>query len=56
MSNAKAVKVTDRTLNTKTINTKVSGKTYYVRVRTARKVGSTIYYGAWSTVKSVRTK
>lgn len=56
MSNAKAVKVTDRKISTKTINTKVSNKTYYVRVRTARKVGSTIYYGAWSTVKSVKTR
>ncbi|MCM1272056.1 MAG: CAP domain-containing protein [Clostridium sp.] len=56
MANAKVAKVTDRAINTKTINTKVSNKTYYVRVRTAKKIGSTIYYGAWSTIQSVKTK
>ncbi|MDE6025542.1 MAG: hypothetical protein K2G45_08820 [Lachnospiraceae bacterium] len=56
MSNATWVKVTDRTISSKTIATKTSNKTYYVRVRTARKVGSTIYYGAWSDVKAIKTK
>ena len=31
-------------------------KTYYVRVRTYKKVGSTTYYSGWSTYKYVKTK
>ncbi len=31
-------------------------KTYYVRVRTYKKVGSTTYYSSWSTYKYVKTK
>ncbi len=31
-------------------------KTYYVRVRTYKKVGSTVYYSGWSTAKSKKTK
>jgi len=33
-----------------------SGKTYYVRVRAYKTVSGTKYYGAWSTVKSVKVK
>ncbi len=32
------------------------GKTYYVRIRTYKKVNGTIYYGAWSTTKRVKIK
>lgn len=31
-------------------------KTYYVRIRTYKKVGSLTYYSAWSKAKSVKTK
>ncbi len=33
-----------------------SGKTYYVRVRAYKTFGGKTYFGAWSNVKSVRTK
>ena len=33
-----------------------SGKTYYFKVRAYKKVGDTVYYGGWSTVKSVKIK
>ena len=33
-----------------------SGKTYYFKVRSYKKVGSTVIYGDWSTVKSVKIK
>lgn len=39
---------------TKTYTKLTRGKRYYVRVRAYKKVGSTIYYGTWSTVRSVK--
>ena len=43
---------------TTTVNlTKLTAnKTYYVRVRTFKKVGNTTYYSVWSTVKYKKTK
>ena len=43
-----------------TVSKKITGllasKTYYVRIRTYKTVGSTKYYSAWSAAKSVKTK
>ena len=56
MKNAKSVKVT----NYKKISRKITGlkskKTYYVRVRTYRKVNGSFYYSKWTSVKKVKTK
>lgn len=40
----------------KTISKLKKKKTYYVRIRTYRKVGSKKYYSSWSKVKKVKTK
>lgn len=45
---AKATKLVVKKLKAK--------KTYYVQVRTYKKVGGTTYYSAWSKAKSVKTK
>ena len=34
----------------------MSGKKYYVRVRAVRRVGSALWYGAWSKTKSLKVK
>ncbi len=39
-----------------TINKLNKNKTYYVRVRTYKKVGNKIYYSKWSNVKKVKIK
>ena len=38
----------------KVIGSLTKGKTYYVRIRTYKTVGSTKYYSAWSAKKSVK--
>ena len=48
--------ITSKTSYAKTISKLSAKKTYYVRVRTYTKVGTTKYYGAWSTAMSVKTK
>ena len=59
---------TDKTFNTgnksaninsastvsKVIGSLTKGKTYYVRIRTYKTVGSTKYFSGWSTVKSIK--
>ena len=40
----------------KAIEYRSAKKTYYVRVRTYKKVGSTYYYSGWSTYKTGKTK
>ncbi len=52
-SGAKALKVTG---TFKTIKSLKAKKTYYVRVRTYKKVGSKVYYSAWSAAKKAKTK
>ena len=61
---------TDKSFKTKVKTKNVSGakktlasltklsakKTYYVRIRTYRKVGKAIYYSSWSKIKSKKTK
>ena len=44
-----------RTLKT-TIGDLKGKKTYYVRIRTYKKVGKKAYYSAWSKANAVRTK
>lgn len=52
----KTVKISGSAVTTKTVS-KLKAKTnYYVKVRSYKKVGSTYYYGAYSTVKKIRTK
>ncbi len=52
-SGAKSVKITG---TSKTIKSLKAKKTYYVRVRTYKKVGSKVYYSAWSSAKKAKTK
>ena len=51
---------TKKVTSYKTTSTSLTGlsakKTYYVRVRTYKKVGSTYYYSGWSTYKTGKTK
>ncbi len=52
-SNAEAVKTSSAT---KTVKNLKSKKTYYVRARTYKKVGSVTYYSDWSSIKKAKTK
>lgn len=54
-SKAKVVKVTAKKKSA-VIKKLTSKKTYYVRVRTYRKIGGKKYYSKWSKVKSVKIK
>ena len=53
---AKTAKVTKNATVSKTIAKLTKGKTYYVRIRTYKKVGKVTYYSAWSTTKSIKIK
>ena len=58
-SNFKGGKVATLTGKSKTSNTfknLVSGRKYYVRVRSYKQIGTNTYYGAWSKVKTIRAK
>lgn len=55
-SGNKTVKVKGMKKTTKRISKLTSKKTYYVRVRTFKKVGKTTYYSAWSKVKKAKVK
>ena len=50
----KSVSVTSAGTVAKAIASLTKGKTYYVRIRTYKTVGSTKYFSAWSPVKSVK--
>ncbi len=52
-SGAKAFKITG---TSKTIKSLKAKKTYYVRVRTYKKVGTKVYYSDWSAAKKAKTK
>ncbi|SDB07172.1 FMN-binding protein [Eubacterium oxidoreducens] len=54
--NAKTIKVTKAKTTSKTISKLKSKKKYYVRVRSYKKMGSSVYYGTYSSVKSCKTK
>ena len=56
LKSAKSTYVKTNTTYKKTISRLKAKKTYYVRVRSYKTVGSVKYYGSWSGVKSVKTK
>jgi len=55
-SGAKKVTIKGCKTASKTIGKLKSGKKYYVRVRTYKKVGGKTYYSPWSTKKSAKVK
>ena len=55
-SKYKSVTVKGKSTLSKNVGGLSGGKTYYVRVRSYKTVGSTRYYSAWSTKKSVKIK
>ena len=56
MSAAKTKWIKKNTTMTTTISGLKNKKTYYVRVRTYKQIGSTKIYGSWSNIKKVKTK
>lgn len=52
-SNAKSVNISSQKTVSKTI-TKLPKKTYYVRVRSYKKSGKSVFYSGWSTAKKVK--
>ena len=50
----KSVSINSASTVSKVIGSLAKGKTYYVRIRTFKTVGSTKYFSAWSAVKSVK--
>lgn len=55
-SGAKTITLTKNKTTSKQISKLKSGKTYYVRVRTYKKIGTAKYYSAWSSAMSAKTK
>ena len=55
-SGKKTVKITKASTAKKVISKLKSKKTYYVKVRAFKKVGGKTYYGAYTSVKSVKVK
>ena len=55
-TNAKTKTISNYMTTKYTLKSLSAKKTYYVRVRTYKKVGSTTYYSGWSTYKYVKTK
>ena len=53
-SDNKSVNINSAGTMAKAIASLTKGKTYYVRIRTYKTVGSTKYFSAWSPVKSVK--
>jgi hypothetical protein len=56
LSDGKSAYVTKNTSVKKTIKGLKAKKTYYVKVRSYKKVGNSKYYGAWSATQKVKTK
>ncbi len=56
LSGGKSTYVTKNTSVKKTIKGLKAKKTYYVKVRSYKKVGNSKYYGAWSATQKVKTK
>jgi len=56
MASAKTVTVSGSSTASKKITGVSSKKTYYVQVRTYKKIGGTAYYSSWSSKKSVKVK
>ena len=55
-SGNKTVTISSASTVSKKIASLLSGKKYYVKVRSFKTVGSTKYYSAWSAVKGITTK
>ena len=53
---AKSINITKNKTTNKTIKSLKKGTTYYVRIRTYKKIGKKKYYSEWSKVKSVKIK
>ena len=53
---AKTVNINDATVTAKTVKKLLSEKTYYVRIRTVKIVGSKTYYSDWSKTYKIKTK
>jgi len=57
MTGAKTVSVKSTTATSKKISSGIKAKkTYYVQLRTYKKIGSTYYYSGWTKTKKVKTK
>jgi len=57
MTSPKKVTVSKSTATSKKISSKIKAKkTYYVQLRTYKKIGSSYYYSTWSSAKKVKTK
>ena len=54
--NKKTVNFAKAKITKKTVKKLRSGKKYYVRVRTYKKIGKKYYYSAWSKVENVKVK
>ena len=54
--NAKAVKITNPKTASTVIKNLLSGKTYYVRIRSYHVFNGMTYFGEWSNVKSCKVK
>lgn len=54
--NAKSVNIKSGKTAARTLKNLQKNKTYYVRMRSCKKVGGKKYYSAWSSVKSVKIK
>ena len=48
--------VTDLKTTKKVLRNLKANKTYYVKIRTVKKVGDFYFYSTWSTVQKIRTK
>ena len=55
-SDGKSVYVTKNTSGKKTVTGLKAKKTYYVKVRSYKKVSNSKYYGSWSDTRKVKTK
>ena len=55
-SGVKTVTINKVSVTSRKITGLKSGKTYYVQIRTFKKVSGTRYYSAWSKKKQVKTK
>ena len=55
-SKAKTVTVKKNTVTSKTVKKLKANRKYYVKVRTYKKTGNSIYYSGWSSCKTVTTK
>jgi hypothetical protein len=55
-SNFKSAKTVKKSSNSVTLNKLKKGKKYFIRVRIYKKIGNDIYYGKWSSKKTVKIK